>query len=825
MSDGFDQDAIPRRPSRPSATLFLTLTALIVVVMVCVVSTIVLKRHEAQLLHDDAMRTEACRLLLSDTRAAIALTETAERGVREIHDAVALDRYAAARREVSRDLSELLAAMPSNGDLLPGVLRMRELVEARFARIDSLLLADRPIARAEAVMSPAQAVLSRKIDAQGQQLCGIAGWRLARDHQQAEAKFGEIGWLFWIVSVISILATIAGIWLWWYASSKHYRLEIRAYDALIRMRAVFVGTSDAIVIFGPDGRIEQANSAAASLLGYDIGALVGMNIAAIIDIDDIPDEQREAMANGDAPIPARFERVARDHDGNAIPVDVAIGRVPFANGMRMVASLRDFSERRATERMKDDFISTISHELRTPLTSVVGAIGLLSEGAAGALPDAAARLIDIADNNSRRLIRLVNDILDIDRLGSGRMRLDIEPVDLRIVAARARDGAEGIATPHAVTISLQPPETPIIVLGDSERLLQVIGNLLSNAVRFSPRGGTVALVIEVRGREALVRVDDDGPGVPAEFRDQLFGRFNQSTAGAAIPGGTGLGLAISREIVRAHGGEIWYGERSGGARFCFSLPIEDFADADSPRRLLLCEDDAQIAALMRELIEDEGYIVDRCGSIGEARTMARTGRYDVLLLDLSLPDATGLEAVSAIRAQPETSGLPLIVISGSAGIHRADPAADGLGVIDWISKPVNHGRLLRALDAAIARADDNRPVLLHIEDDADVREIVALALADRGRILQAGTLASARAALAACVPAAVILDLDLPDGSGLDLLPLLSDGPGGAVPTVVYSAATDLPAIAGPIEAVLVKSARSPLMLSEAIGAILTRQA
>ena len=618
MSEGFNDGVMPQPPQRPSATLFLISTTIIVGILVALSTMIVVRRQESWQTRADATRTGEQRLLLSDTLAAIALSEAAERSVREIGDRVAFARYATARRHVSHDLSALLDATRSGDDPIVDVLRLRELVEARFAPSDALFRAG-PVGLPAAVL-PADPELSRAIDAQGASLGRILSQRALSDDKRGEAKIAETSVILWILSVLTILATISGLWLWWHASSRHFELEIKAYEALSRLRAVFTGTSDAIIVFTPSGRIEEANSAAASLLGYDIGALEGRNIAAVVDIDDIPDEQRSGFLNGKATTPVRLERTARDHEGNAVPVDVALGLVPFASGTRIVASLRDASERRAAERMKDEFISTISHELRTPLTSVVGALGLLREGAAGALPDAATRLIDIADNNSRRLIRLVNDILDIDQLGSGRVRLDVKPVELGTVALRARDGAEGIAAPRAVRIVLEAPDDAITVVGDAERLLQVIGNLLSNAVRFSPRGGTITLALEVRGREALVRVDDDGPGIPAEFRARLFGRFTQSSAGAAIPGGTGLGLAISREIVRAHGGEIWYADRrGGGARFCFSLPAKERAKADRSRHLLLCEDDARIAALMRELIEDEGYVVDRCGSAGEAR--------------------------------------------------------------------------------------------------------------------------------------------------------------------------------------------------------------
>jgi PAS domain S-box-containing protein len=561
------------------------------------------------------------------------------------------------------------------------------------------------------------------------------------------------------------------------------------------------------------------------MLGYAPGELIGRDATAMLGVADGDGDfhERVGLRGGQLAHPNRLDRSVPHRDGHDVPVDIALGLMVLPGETHIVAALRDISERKAVERLKDEFVSTVSHELRTPLTSVVGSLGLLRSGAVGALPDAARRLVEIAENNSRRLIRLINDILDIEKIGSGRMHFDSVALDLARMLDQAIDGSGGLAATKAVVLELVADARPLIVQGDADRLLQVVTNLLSNAIRFSPQGGTVRASLVREADRAVIAIEDQGPGVPADFRDRVFERFSQAGDGAAIGGGTGLGLAISREIVLAHHGKIWFGEaEGGGARFAFCLPLppaDPRSDSNAQARILVAQAQPDAADMIRGVLERDGCLVDCVGSAREAQQAARTGRYDGLILDVTLPDESGLEVVRALRRRADTRLLPIILVSGS--MDEAAAGAAALEVIDWIDKPVDQERLVHAVRRAVEHSAAIRPTLLHIDDDLDMLEVTAAALADQGRVLRATTVASGREALAAHSPDIVILDVALPDGSGLELLPELLTADGTAIPTIIYSASDVLPEVHGQVDAVLVKSRRSLPNLSQTIRRLL----
>jgi len=249
------------------------------------------------------------------------------------------------------------------------------------------------------------------------------------------------------------------------------------------------------------------------------------------------------------------------------------------DGIHIVAAFRDVTEREQAEELREQFLSTVSHELRTPLTSIVGALGLLRGGVVADLPVDAKRLVEIAESNATRLIRLVNDLLDIEKLEAGAMTFDFKPFDIRAALSEAAHSMRGLAEARRVVLSADPGDMPVLVRGDSERLVQVASNLLSNAVRFSPEGGVVTLSLEAVSGRVTVSVRDNGPGIDPDLGRRLFTRFAQGRQPAGVSAGTGLGLIISREIVRAHGGRIWHAATGKGALFCFELPVPSAADA------------------------------------------------------------------------------------------------------------------------------------------------------------------------------------------------------------------------------------------------------
>ncbi len=240
---------------------------------------------------------------------------------------------------------------------------------------------------------------------------------------------------------------------------------------------------------------------------------------------------------------------------------------------------REVTKEKAAARIKDQLVATVSHELRTPLTAIIGSLGLLQAGVAGALTEQSARLVTMARNNGDRLVKIVNDLLDMEKMQSGKLDYDFAPVDL------ARLIGEVVAQNHSYTqgfgveVRIAGDDAPVTVLADEGRIAQVLTNLISNAAKFSPRGSEVLLKLERLADTARISVIDEGRGISEAFREHLFARFSQDRD-SAVPGhpGSGLGLAISRSIVEAHGGTIRLDETAKiGSTFVVELPLPQHA--------------------------------------------------------------------------------------------------------------------------------------------------------------------------------------------------------------------------------------------------------
>lgn len=564
-----------------------------------------------------------------------------------------------------------------------------------------------------------------------------------------------------------------------------------------RQKAILENAIDGIMTLNPSGSIETMNPAAEALFGISQREAVGVEIGRFLDI--APD--------GDGPFLERVgiggtrssvrEMEARMEGGATFHADVALGSMDLPTGRHVIVAVRDASERRRVDRMKQEFISTVSHELRTPLTSIAGSLSLLLGGVAGDLPEKGRRLIEIANNNCRRLVRLINDLLDIEKIAAGQLEMRSDRVDLGDVAATAITDTQAYADQHGVKLVLLDGDAQV-VMGDRDRLLQVVTNLLSNAAKFSPNGSDVDISVEAAGDVARLKVRDRGPGIPEAFRDRIFGRFAQATAADTRERqGTGLGLAIVKEIVERHGGSVRFEAAEGsGTVFIVELPrlaapIPAQTAAPSAPGVLICEDDPDAASVLAQLVAAQGYAAKVVHDISSAREALANDRFETLILDVHLPDGNGLTFLSEVKGPLDLADLPVVVVTG------VDPAASAerigvLGLVDWIPKPVDPDRLRRALERAVGSPQKTGVRILHVDDDPDIREIVSTALIGLGDLVGVDRLSSARAQLAMASFDAVVLDLDLPDGSGLELLPII-DREGRPVPAVIFSA-KELPA-------------------------------
>lgn len=345
-----------------------------------------------------------------------------------------------------------------------------------------------------------------------------------------------------------------------------------------KFRVAVESCPSGMVMIDATGTILLVNVETEKLFGYQRGELIGQSVDILVPPrfrGQHPRHRETLVAHPGARVMgAGRDLFALRKDGTEFPVEVGLNPIQTPDGMVVLSVIIDISERKRNERLKDEFVATVSHELRTPLTSIAGSLGLLAGNAAGTLPEPAARLLAIAHKNSQRLVRLINDILDMAKIESGKVVFDLKQVELRSLVEQAIEANRGFAEGYAVAVRLDPASVACQVSGDPDRLLQVITNLLSNAIKFSPRDNEVVVAVEHRENAVRITVRDHGPGIPDDFKSRMFDKFAQADPSEARQkGGTGLGLSIVKQIVTRLGGEVGFADAPGGGTvFHVELP-------------------------------------------------------------------------------------------------------------------------------------------------------------------------------------------------------------------------------------------------------------
>jgi PAS domain S-box-containing protein len=747
--------------------------------------------------------------------------ETGQRGFVITQSPAFLQPYRTAVASVDGRLDALEALLAQEPDQKRRLARLRVITRAKFAEMARVLAAmdqSGPEAARSAVaegtgmrtMDEARRLVAEMIRAEALSLEA----RVAEEQARARAAERIVFLLFALVA--ATLAAAAAL-IFVHARSRRALLA-RAEDAAARQRAILDSATDGIITLNRSGTVESINAAGLRMFGWSAGEIGRRDLSTLLRLEDEPEGVFVARLLGPGRDGAAREMVGLRSDGTTFPAEVAVSEMHLPDGLRLVAIVRDIGERRRTERLKDEFVSTVSHELRTPLTSIAGSLGLVTGGAAGELPERARRLITIAETNCQRLVRLINDILDIEKMESGKIRFDLRPTPLGEIAARSIEEVRGFADGFGVRLRLEQEGSTPIIRGDADRLVQVTVNLLSNAAKFSPAGSDVIVVIGSSEDTARLSVYDRGPGVPETFRRHIFGKFAQADGSdTRQKGGTGLGLAIAKEIMERHGGALTFDNLpEGGAVFRMELPKVGEHMGEQGVRLMVCEDEVVTAAALREVLEDEGFIVDITETLADAEQAIRRQEYACLVMDLKLPDGDGFALIRRLHADGERR-IPIIVVSGDAARRREQARSLALDVVAWMGKPVDPARLKDAILSALAAADGRKPVILHVDDDRDMLQITAAALSGCGEVVGAPGLAAAREFLAHRTPDLVILDLGLADGSGLDLLPDLTDAEGRAIPVVVFSAQDADQQLSTRVDSVLTKSRTSLSALARTV--------
>ncbi len=596
-------------------------------------------------------------------------------------------------------------------------------------------------------------------------------------------------------------------------------------EELHRTQEILLDTiEDGICATDRSGVTSLVNPAAGRLLGAMANELCGL------ELHDLLHGKMPGGCNGDCALhraimrnlSAAAEITVFRRDGSSFPAEFSL--TPILDQGRYsgsVLSFRDISQRFALDRMKDEFVSTVSHELRTPLTSIRGALGLLSAGLLGTVSDKAANLLRIALSNSDRLVRLINDILDLERIQSGREPLNFRPVQINEIVRQAIDGMQPVA--DAAGIHLIHDGNDAQAAADPDRLLQVITNLLSNAVKFSPQGSTVAITLREDPHGITLSVIDQGRGIPADKLDTIFDRFQQVDASdSRQKGGSGLGLAICRTIIRQHGGHIW-AERNPvhGSTFRVTLPYQPVPGTapvlpqqlEMDRgRILVADANAVSRTMVANQLRRQNYHVVEAATVEETLAAVGAGSaadeaarlnaigtpgpglagIEAILVDISLDGLNGWEILPRLRLEPAAAGVPIVLLS----VDHPNPAIPlPTGADGWVAQSPDDETLLNELARVLSAPGENARILV-VEDDVDLARVIGAVFAKDG--IEVKLTHTRQGALDACLsfrPQLIVLDLSLPDGDGFNVVDWLRRHDELAhLPLVVYSAREIAPA-------------------------------
>ena len=562
-------------------------------------------------------------------------------------------------------------------------------------------------------------------------------------------------------------------------------LEAALRESERRLHTVL--SSAPVVLFAVDrrGTFTLFDGLGLKALGLDPGQLVGASaLAPQPGALNVAHDIRRALA-GESFV-SSIESAGRSFEAHFSPVLESDQTVVGAIGVAV-----DISDRRAVDKMKDEFISVVSHELRTPLTSIRGSLGLLASGLLISAPARAQRMLEIASSNADRLIRLITDILDVEQMQSGQVALektDCAPGELllqSIDAMRARADAAG------VRFEVQSdPNLPRVSM-DADRIVQTLSILIGNAIKFAPSGTTITLSAESVGFKLLIRITDQGRGIPADKLALIFERFQQvDGSDARAKGGTGLGLAICRSIIQQHGGAIWVESDVGrGSTFLFTIPLQDMhstpARASTEVTVLVCDDDPAMVRSSARILRAAGFKVVTASSGLETVRQALTHSPAVILLDLIMPGMSGQQTLMALRAQVETRLTPVVIVSG---LPPGNGSLSRDEVSEWLIKPVEPS-VLRSTVAHLNARGNAAPRVVLAEHDAALAEVLAMGLRQHGvEVLHARTGRLAIELCAAMTPDLLIVDIDIPEDDAFHVVDALRKQEASRdLPAIVYT--------------------------------------
>ena len=559
-----------------------------------------------------------------------------------------------------------------------------------------------------------------------------------------------------------------------------------------RSEAVLLSTSDGILVFDAEDRVTFVNPAAEVVLGKGAEELVGLVTDTWAIFGLASDPEGPVQDTGTQTREVRMEEPAHRI------VDVRVDPVfdDRHTYLGAVCTIRDVTAEREAMQMKNEFVSTVSHELRTPLTSIKGYIDLILDGEAGDVNEIQQEFLGIVKENSDRLVELINDMLDISRIESGRIVLKVQPLDIAERITGAVNTFRAVTDQQGRAFCVDVPKDLPKAAGDPDRVGQVLINFISNAIKYSPEGGDVQVSARVEDSRVRVGITDSGIGIAPEDQSRLFTKFYRVDSSLTREiGGTGLGLSICKSIIELLGGEVGAESEQGvGSTFWFTLPFASDKHVRTPSlegplgspggRILVVDDGEDVANLIGTYLSRRGYEVIKAFNATEAWEFALEFEPRVITLDVMVDQGAGFGLLEKLKADPRTRDIPVVVLSIICDEGRSERS----GCTGYLEKPIDKNRLISVIDGLVGSIAS--PVVLVTDDDRSIVDLLTHTLKQRGyAVMAAYDGREAMAAVARRRPDAILLDIRMPVMDGYEVLEALkTDQATADIPVVIMSA-------------------------------------
>ena len=493
------------------------------------------------------------------------------------------------------------------------------------------------------------------------------------------------------------------------------RVERKLVESEVRLASIIGTTMDAIVMCDDHARIKLFNHSAEEMFGCLAAVAIDQPITRFLPSLELPPTGSHAGGNDPGTTRQRLEVDGRRFDGTSVPIEVSVSSV-IVHGSRMYTVIaRDITERRRIEselreagRRKDEFLGMLAHELRNPLAAIMTAGEVLHSSVADAQ---AQKLTAVVRRQTRALARMVDDLLDVSRVTMGKIQLVTEPLLLSVVVTRAADTVRDAMARQQLQFDVTVDDDPVWLRGDATRLEQVLSNLLSNAMKFTPPGGRVTMDARAAGGDVIVRVADTGVGIPASVLPRVFDLFVQAdTSLDRAKSGLGIGLALVQKLVELHGGSVTASSAGlgQGSEFVVRLPIsQDLAviAADTPAsrqnsptrlRVIVVDDQRDVADAVAMLLESIGHDARAVYDGPAALEVSREEPPDVMFVDVGMPGMTGYDLARQVRRDPALAKTYLVALTGyGRDEDRARAVEAGFDV--HVTKPLAEPRLRELL--------------------------------------------------------------------------------------------------------------------------------